>query len=235
MATNTFVAGQFMHFNGAIQALARIQKLDIATSATVAPLAQPNQTPATWVTPGPNVLAPVNGRDGFRLGDWIKVHGISLSIRARGSLLNLTATPIPLYEHVHVYWKICATMYEDSHLINATPLPEAMLKLPRFGFSKRLDTDEELESIQYRVKTLAQGKFRLTVKSISPEVKFINRYVDLSANPLKVEYAQDSQNGAKVMRWKPFIVFRCNVPDNVNYISYQPTLNCCTKLHYTDQ
>lgn len=234
VATNIFTAGTLLHSNGFVVPLARVQKLDIATVGSTGNFPAPFQTPTTWVTPGPNVLAPINGRDGFRLGDWIKIHGISLSMRIRASLLNLTTVPIPLYEHVHVYWKLCAALYEGQEVANAKPDAEDLLKIPRFGYSSKLDTAQAMLTETKRVKTFASGHIKMQVKSQRPEVMFMNKYVSLSKNPLKVEYEAFDQNGVSCLRWKPYFVIRSQIPDNPAYLSYQPLINVCTKIHYID-
>lgn len=233
--TNIFTSGTFVSFDGLVQALARIQKLDNSTATAVFPSAQPYQTPATWVTPGANVIAPVTGRDGFRVGDWIKIHGISFTMRVRSSIL--APVPTPIYEHAHVYWKICAVMYDGSELTDSAPLADECLTLPRFGFSRKLDTGLVQLSDQKKVKTIASGKVKMRLSTYNANVTWVNRYIDLSARPLKVEYSPLSQNGATVERWKPFLVLRSSIPHapTSTYQIYQPTVNVVTKLHYTDQ
>lgn len=231
LATNEFTGGTPLNYTGVIQALARVQKLDIATAPAVAPAPQTYQNPTTWVTPGPNVLSPLNGCDGFRMGSWIKMHGISLSLRLKQARVAMAA---PLHESTYVYWKLCATIYDGSDAINAKPDPEDLLSLPRFGYSQKIDTGNAVLTLERKIKTFASGKVKLPVSTLKTNVAFVNKYVDLSQSNFKVEYNDSDQNGAEVMRWKPFLVIRCNIPDNAPNVVYQPLCHAVTKIHYVD-
>lgn len=235
MNTNIFTSGTFLHFGGLVQALARIQKLDQATAVAVPPNAQPYQTPSTYVAPGTNVIGPVTGRDGFRSGNWIKIHGVSFTMRVRSSIL--AAVPTPIYEHAHVYWRLCAFRYDGSDNTDAMPDPERLLQIPRFGYSKKLDLFEAQETDNLKIKSLASGQMKVRLSTYNANVSWINKYIDLSDKPLKVEYDSLDQNGSNVMRWKPCLVLRSNIParPQATYEIYQPTINVVTKVHYTEE
>lgn len=232
MATNVFTGSTPVHYTGVIQALARIQKLDNSTAVAQVPIAQPFQTPATFVNPGANVIAPVTPRDGFRIGELIRVHGISFNMRVWAKYLYPPIAPGPTYESCMVYWKIVACVYEGSEFANSAPTPEEMLSIPRFGYSAQLDSEADLQSSMMRKKTLMQGKVRMSLSETRADVKFVNRYLDLSAKPLKIEYLLADQIGCEVLKWKPFLVIRSDIPDALPI--YQPGVQCCVKLHYTD-
>lgn len=231
ISTNTFTLGTRCHFSGHVQALARIQKSDGATAVRVIAGAQPYQTPATWVDPGTNVIAPITGMDGFRMGDWIKIHGFSLSLRLQQ---DKVAMALPDYEHAYVYWKICSTYYVGSDATDAAPDAEDLLTLPRFGFTSKLDSTLVTDKLEKKTRTHARGKIKMRISSLQTNVAFMNRYIDLSNKPLKVEYAALDQNGANVIRFKPFLVIRCSIPNTVAGQPYQPLLHACTKVHYVD-
>lgn len=232
IATNIYAAATRVHYVGFVQALARVQKLDNATAFTVPAAAQPFQTPATYIPPGTNVIAPVNGRDGFRIGDWISIYGIQLQIRCFTNLIQ--SLNLPRYENAYLYWKLCAVHYDGSDLPNALPQAHECLKLPRFGYSSKLDTAIAQDDMKLHIKTFASGKIKMRMGTGSANVEFRNHYVSLAKNPLKVEYNPLSQSGESVERWKPFLVLRSNIPDTQGTTVYQPAVNVCTRIFYTD-
>lgn len=231
MATNVFGPGTRVHYTGHIQSLARIQKLDNSTMTTIAPSPQPYQTPSTYLNPGTNVIAPSTSMNGFRVGDWVKCHGISINLRLKTDEILLVA---PEYEHCYVYWACVACIYPGSDATDAKPDPEDVLSIPRWGFSRKIDSTQVTDKLEKKTRTIAKGKVKIPLSSLNCNIAFVNRYIDLSKNPLKVEYGTLDQNGANRTRWSPFFVIRSNIPNAAAYVTYQPTVHAVTKFHYVD-
>lgn len=231
--TNRFGIGSNLHFDGFVQAVARVQKMDASTLAAIPPAAQPFQTPATWQPPGANVVAATaeSGMNGFRLNNRIIINGISFSLRALTE--KLLPGVIPEYEHAHIYWKLCATFYEGSEAVNSKPDPADLLSIPRFGYSKKLDFTEDLISSTKRVRVFGSGKLKIKCSSLNSNVLFFNTYVSLAKKPLEVHYDNLDQNGAQVIKWKPFLVLRSNIPQAAALSIYMPRVWATTKIHYT--
>ena len=233
--TNLFTAGTRVSYNGLIQALARIQKRDNSTAVTVAPLAQPYQTPATWENPGGNVIADITGADGFRTSNMIRIKGLRLQMRVLSNLFtfNPAVPTTPQHEHSYLYWMVCATVYDGSELINSVPIPSDMLSIPRFGYNKKLD-EVFLDNTKYekKIKVFGRGVIKMPCSTQQTNVSFINKWIDMKNQ--RVIYDDYDQNGAQVQKWKPFIVFRSSIPEIVANHPYMPLLNACCTLHYTD-
>lgn len=236
MTTNAFqYPGTRVSYSGLIQPLARIQMMDNAVTnapVVVPPSAQPYQTPPTYVNPGTQLIAKKGSLDGFRVGSWIKVHGISLQIRVIQEQLDL-APLIPAYEAATLYWTLKSCWYPGSDLPNAAPSADEMCAVPRFGYNSKLDTVEATEEFQLRKRNHANGKIKLNISQFKTNEAFIFRYVDLSDKPLLIQYADADQVGAEVIRFKPFLTLRSNIPNAAANSIYMPMIWANTKVHYT--
>lgn len=231
--TNIWASSTRIDFAGIVAPMAQIQKLDQATQVKVAPAANPYQTPSTWVDPGTNLIGPMVAMDGFRRANWIHIHGISFEVRA--SVRALSAVASPLYDSCTLYYRILAVQFEDSDDAAEAPTPfECGPMVPQFGKSVKLDLTQYEQTKDVKRKVLMSGKLTLRTSTLNSDVKFHKRYVSLKRS-LKIEYDSLDQNGQRIMRWKPFLCLRSDIPAGVGYQDYQPYVNVVTKLHYTDE
>lgn len=196
----------------------------------VVPLANPLQNPSTWVSPGVNLIGAARALDGFRTGTNIRIHAVSLDLRAQ---LEMIAATSPTFGFVEVKWKMFATMYDGSDVTDAKPELENLGNLiSRFGYSTKLDLLEFEYQKDFKIKHLAHGSLRFRTSTTDTQTKFQSRYIKLKKS-LRVEYEAAEQNGRRIMRWKPFIAIQSNIPI-ASAALYKPTLHACTKVYYTN-
>lgn len=233
IATNVFGGGRKVDFAGVVVPLAQIQLQDQVTAPKVIPAANPNQNPQTWHDPGVNVIGPGRSYDGFRRGTWISIHGLSIELRS--SVLALSAVAAPLYDSCTLKYKVILAMWDGSDVTDARPEMEDLGSyIKRFGFSTKLNLTEFEETKLFKVRNLFSGKLQMRCNTLNSDVKFRSHYVDLSQKPVKIEYLDAEQNGRRINRWKPFIVFQSDIPAGAGYDVYKPEIHACTKLYYTD-
>lgn len=233
MSTNIFASSTRVSFTGHITPLATIQKVDNATAFKVLPVPNPYQTPATYIDPGTNVIANVLSYDGFRRGNWVTIHGISVGFQ--GKLPAVGAAAAPLFEHANLYLQICLMQWDGSDAIAATPHPDACGNMvPLFGYTPKTDLVIVDKAKPFKRRTLWKTHLKFRVDAYDTDLKRFNHYIDLSKNPVKIQYKDFDQNGQEIERWKPFLVARSDIPDFVAYQPYMPDMNMVVKLHYTD-
>ena len=229
--TNEFQPGTPITYTGFVQHMGQIQKMDNQTIPTVAPAPDPFQTPPTWANPGLNVIAPNVPLSGFRRGDSIKVHGVTLEIRAR---LPARAGPaLPHDAYVDTFYTIYAVNYTDMEQL-VTPLPQIgqMLNVDRWGYSPLLDRRDENLEMKLKKRLIARGKFRMVYNTDHTQYRDRNIYVDLADKPLKVTWTSLDQNGQNCERNKVLLCMRSTCPTAL--APEAPIVWANTKLHYTD-
>lgn len=231
--TNVFAPGRKIDFAGAVVPLAQIQMQDNATVPTQIPVPNPNQHPSTWIHPGVNVISALRSYDGFRRGMWISIQGLSIEIRSKVAALAAVASP--LFDTCSLKYRVILAMWEGSDITDARPdMDDLGSYIKRFGFSTKLNITAFEEIKDFKVKTLFKGKLVMRCNTVNSDVKFRSHYVDFSKKPVKIQFYDGDQNGRRVTRWKPFIVFQSDIPAGSAYDDYKPEIHCCTKLYYTD-
>jgi len=244
--TNIFGIGSFIDWRGIICPLAQIQKLDNATNLTLPVAPNPEQTPTSWVNPGANVVAPVTGRDGFRIGNQIKIHGISINMNIEQPRIldQLAESPeppepvlIPTYTYAHIRWGIVTAKYDGSDAVAAQPQPEDVLDMPIYGWSSKLDkvyNENDLNQDKIIHKTIYKDDIRMKISFKNSNIYDKKYYIDLKDKPLIVTYNQFDQNGQVVVGAKPFLVFRSSIPRDAGYDIYKPRIRLVCKAYYSD-
>lgn len=244
--TNVFAAGSPVDWTGIIMPLCQIQKTDQSTMPTVAPAANVEQTPTTYVPPGVNVIAPIYGQDGFRTGDNIYVYGISLTITIEQprKLDDFDAggdpQTIPAYTYSNFYISIVTSNQLGQDLIAASPTAKQALRIPIYGHSSKLDYDyDQVDGTGPReqaikIRTIYKKKYRLPIKLGASTHIERKVYISLKKKPMKVTYDTLDQNGQQVVGPKPFIVVRSTIPAAAAYNTYKPLFRCVCKVYYTN-
>lgn len=232
MFTNAFTLGTRIDYVGLVVPIATIQKMDNASAVQVPPAAFPEQTPATWQNPGVNVVAMTKPMDGFRQATTIKVHGISVGIRAW--LPKQPDADPGLLKRVTIYWRISAVNEQNMQVVGYKPLPQNLMPMPRWGFSPKLDPLEAALTTQFKARAVATGKLTLNFNEIATTLSKRETYINLKSNPIKVIYADLDQNGQEIVHNNLFLTLRSTAPFGAGFAPYQPTVNVYTKLHYVD-
>lgn len=232
MTTNAWTLGTRISFEGISTPLSAIQKIDAVSSVKILPAANANQTPATWINPGTNVVAMVNPMDGFRQANEIKVHGVTFGVRAW--LPQLTAIQDPVFEHSVLHWRVSSANYHDMELVASLPSPEQLMPMKRFGYTAKLDAAELSESQNFKSKILGQGTIRLRHSTLAADVKLRQYYLNLRDSPVRVRYDPLDQNGQEVTSNKLFLTLRSSVSTGAGFVYQQPIVNCFAKVHYVD-
>lgn len=242
--TNIFGLGSKIDWTGQIMSCVQIQKLDNATSVTVAPAANVQQTPSSYINPGGNVIAPITGKDGFRTADYIKVTGISLDINIQqdrvldthASATNSVPTLIPPYSYADVWLSIVQWNELDSDLIAQKPNPMELLKVPIMGFSNKIDFEyaKEYLGAMLKKKTLWRQRIRMPIRLRNTTIRNKRVFLNFKDKPILVQYDSADQNGQEVIKNKLFFVVRSTIPAAAVYTPYKPRVRLVMKTHYNE-
>lgn len=236
--TNIFGGGSNITWGGIIMPVAPIQKTDNSTAVTVAPAANAEQTPTTYVNPGANVIAPVTGQNGFRIGDFVYIYGISLTyVIEQPRFLDADITRVPDYSYADIHLAIVKCIYPGSEAVASEPDAMEVLKVPIYGFDKKLDIEFAQDNLGLNIKKKTIWKVKHRMKIAINKTNIIERsvYIDLKDKPLQVSYDKLDQNGQEVIGFKPFFALRSTIPSHADYTAYRPKVRAVMKVYYNNE
>lgn len=170
-------------------------------------------------------------KHGTRSSDFIKIKGFSFKLRA---LMNkrVEAT-VPTLDSCVIKWRLVSVRGDDAFVAGWEPTAHKLLPMPSFGYSNKLDRDEQQDTADLKVRVLAKGRMFLRCSVIKTDVKERSWYRSFQ-KPILVKYKPGDQGGETHENVQVFLVMRANIPLNGTYDDYRPTCFACSKVFYTD-
>lgn len=118
------------------------------------------------------------------------------------------------------------------------PEPEELLRMQTWGYSSKLDTQEQQEQTNLWIKdrTLLKGRTSFQISDIRAQEKTSSRYVKFK-RPMKLTFMPEDQNGFQSKTCKLWFVCRTNVPHSgpgqpIDYTPFAPRIHLCSKVYY---
>lgn len=260
--TNFFQGGRRIFYDGVVQQLARIDKMDInmvanAPDADAMEASGPRQEVDA---DGAQQGATTTTLHGKRQSDLIKITGFTCSVKAfldRFPTLDTAQNPNaaqawfarsaagcyvrPLLETIILRWRIVQVTDNQAAVdpaIQNHPSAIELLPLHSFGYSASLDNAEKLLTQLVKSRTLLKGSMSFNVTPDGNKDKTANMYVKLK-KPITMKYLPADQNGQQSVDKRFYFVARSNVPhmagtQNVDFCQFAPRVHLCLKTHYTE-
>lgn len=245
--THEFGPGLPVHWTGRIVELSRIRHRDSATVPNQAVLDDPltqAEEDVVAAGDGPNMIMPVRSPHGRRTSTQIKLTACSLHVKAACERLQdsgdqLGFDTLPLMGATEIRYSIVAWRSEDpaTNQQGQGDLPQVADVLPwkTFGYSSKLDIDEERDHNDTKYKTLLRGSIKLNPSGknrVQAEKSHFVRFKDV----ILLNYLERDQEGSMPTTWKICAIFRSNVPELAgaqgDYVAATPKVLAVSKLFY---
>lgn len=229
-ALNSFIDGTSQDFNGKVVYLSNIQLLDNVTAINIPPADDPDTMENEALdNDGVNQIAPTQDPNGRRSNDTVLITGVNVDVR--GKLERILDAGDIEYKNVRVWWavvKVVENPYNSAPYVE--PSADELLPFRGFGYTHKIDADEEADKVSAKKTTLLKGSMSLRLNESETDVKFWNKYVRFK-NPIKIKYALGDQTGANPINTRIYFVIRSTTPAG-DHANYKPITHVCTKLYY---
>lgn len=231
-----------VYYLGLIRQLGRLDKSDIQMVANNPDANDPGDDPMNQELElaGAQLGARTVTQNGYRNGNLVLLDGVSIAIKAfveRGTeQQNVQAMD---FNSIFFKWAVVAVYSVEASLNQAaqtTPDVDELLPYHTWGYSKSLDSQELVQTLWTKKRTLLKGHGSFMLSDIRAQEKTFKKYVKFS-RPLKMEYLPADQNGYQSTKFNLWFVCRSNIPhvgggQNINYSPYAPKIMVCSKIYY---
>lgn len=183
---------------------------------------------------------------GYRRGDFIKVKGISINLRAWVDKLRENSINRQ-YDNCLLHYKV---VHVKDHAQETTalwaPPVKSVLPIRSWGFCAKIDTGETTFPANTKVRVLGKGTIALRASTDHCVQKNLKRYLDFKKKPVFICYQKTTwdqsqppvptyrldSTGQYNIKGAIYLVCRSNIPATLQ--GERPYLSAVTKVYYTD-